>query len=152
MLVKFLDGTSREVILKPYADLRGADLSGADLSGADLRGADLRGADLRSADLRSADLRGALLSGADLRGAILSDAILSDAILPKNYRIGRLDFGGWPVTVTPTETSIGCQRHANAAWLNADPSWIASMDSNAAEWWARHGATVRALILDIQAP
>ena len=52
MLVKFLDGTSREVILKPYADLRGALLSGADLRSADLRGALLSGADLRGAKLR----------------------------------------------------------------------------------------------------
>ena len=41
MLIKFLDGTTKE-----FANLSGADLSGADLRWADLSGADLSGADL----------------------------------------------------------------------------------------------------------
>ena len=56
MLIKFIDGTSREIADLRSANLRGADLSGADLSDADLSRADLSGADLRGADLRDADL------------------------------------------------------------------------------------------------
>ena len=93
MLVKFIDGTEREIANLSganlsSADLRGADLSGADLSGANLsyananlRGADLRGADLRGADLSGANLGGANLSGADLSGADLSSANLGGANL-----------------------------------------------------------------------
>jgi hypothetical protein len=76
MLIKFIDGTQREIELKPFANL-----SEADLSGADLRGADLRGADLCEAHLRGADLCGANLSRADLCGANLSRANLSEANL-----------------------------------------------------------------------
>jgi uncharacterized protein YjbI with pentapeptide repeats len=46
MLIKFSDGTEREVApLAPNANLRGANLYGANMSGANLRGADLSGAD-----------------------------------------------------------------------------------------------------------
>ena len=86
MLIKFLDGSSREI-----ADLRGADLRGANLRGVNLRGADLSDANLRRANLRRADLsdanlrvanlRDAGLFGADLRGAYLSGAYLSGADL-----------------------------------------------------------------------
>ena len=58
MLVKFLDGTAREVALEPGVNLRSANLYGANLEGANLRSADLEGANL-SADLRGADLEGA---------------------------------------------------------------------------------------------
>jgi hypothetical protein len=71
MLIKFLDGTSREI----------ADLSGAALYDADLRGADLSGADLHGANLRDANLHGAYLSGADLRSAALHGANLGGADL-----------------------------------------------------------------------
>lgn len=76
MIIKFLDGSTREV-----ADLRGANLSGANLRGANLSGANLSGADLSGADLRIADLYGADLYGADLRIADLYGANLSDADL-----------------------------------------------------------------------
>jgi len=128
------------------ADLRSADLRGANLRSADLRSANLSGADLRGANLRSADLRSANLSGADLRGANIANTIL-----PENYRVARLDFGGWPVLVTPTHTSIGCQSHENAKWLKADKRWIAAMAEGAVDWWARHGESVKAVIKDVQA-
>ena len=51
MIVKFKDGTKREI-----ADLSNADLRNANLRNADLRDADLRNAGLRNADLRNADL------------------------------------------------------------------------------------------------
>ncbi len=69
MLIKFLDGTSREI-----ADLRDANLWCANFSDANLSGANLS-----VANLRYANLSGANLSGASLRGADLSDADLSDA-------------------------------------------------------------------------
>jgi uncharacterized protein YjbI with pentapeptide repeats len=140
MLVKFLDGAEKEI----------SDLSDANLRGANLRGANLRGANLRSANLSGADLSGANLSGADLSGADLSGANLSGANLPKGYRIARLDFGGWPVTVTPTHTHIGCHSYPNIYWLAWSPADVAFMEPRAAEWWTRHGAAVKALIQDVQ--
>ncbi len=75
MLIKFLDGTSREI-----ADLRGADLRDADLHNVDLRSADLRYANLRYANLSGADLHNADLRDADLRSVNLRDADLSGVI------------------------------------------------------------------------
>ena len=92
MLIKFLDGTEREIAYLRGAYLRGANLQGANLQGANLQGADLQranlqganlyganleganlqGADLQRADLQRADLRGADLRGADLQGAYLN--------------------------------------------------------------------------------
>src|SRR5580693_2471071 len=135
MLIKFLDGTSLEI-----ANLRYANLSGADLSGADLRYANLSGANLSGANLSDANLSGATLSGANLSGANL----------PKGFRIARLDFGGWSVCITPTKTSIGCQNHANSKWLKAPAKWIAAMHPDATAWWKQHGASVKALIKDVQ--
>ncbi len=134
-----------------WADLRGADLRAADLHGADLHGADLHGADLHWADLRGADLRGADLRGANLRGADLHGANLHWADLPPNYRIASLCFGGWPITATPTETSIGCERHPNEAWLSWGPyaPEIAAMHPNAVAWWTRHREAVCAAIREV---
>ena len=81
MLIKFLDGTQREVELKPLANLAEANLGGANLSGANLSRANLIGANLREADLSGANLSGANLSEADLYGANLSGANLSGANL-----------------------------------------------------------------------
>ena len=125
-------------------------LSGSDLSDANLRYADLSGANLRAADLRAADLSGANLRAADLSDANLRDANLRGSNLPGGYRIARIDFGGWPVTVTPTQTTIGCQAHANELWLAADPRWIAAMHTDATAWWAKHGAVVQAAIREMQ--
>ena len=164
MLIKFLDGTSREIADLSYADLRYADLSGANLSYADLSyanlsgadlsyanlsGANLSGADLRYADLRGADLWSANLRGADLWSANLRGADLRGADLPEDYRIARLDFGRWPVTVTPVKTRIGCQEHANEKWLKADKRWIAVLDDGATAWWKQHGTAVKAVIRDV---
>ena len=138
------------------ADLRDADLCGADLRDADLRDADLRGADLRDADLCGADLTGADLCGADLRGADLRgadlcDADLRDAELPPGYRIASLCFGGWPVTATPTTTTIGCESHPNESWLgwSVDAPEIEAMHPEAAAWWRRHREAVCAVIRDV---
>ena len=82
MLIKFLDGTKRDVEIKPGANLRGANLRDADLSSANLRGVDLSGgAKLSGADLCGAYLSGAYLSGADLHGADLRGADLRRADL-----------------------------------------------------------------------
>jgi hypothetical protein len=121
------------------ANLRGADLSGADLSGADLSGADLSGADLHCADLNGANLGGADLSGANLHGADL----------PETFKITRIDFGGWSVCITPEETSIGCQKHANELWLSWTPKDVTSFAEGAEEWWASHQLTIKAAIREI---
>jgi Family of unknown function (DUF5758)/Pentapeptide repeats (8 copies) len=86
MLIKFLDGSTREIANLRDADLSYADLIGTNLRDADLRcasllGANLRGANLRGANLSYANLRGANLRGANLRGANLSYATLRDADL-----------------------------------------------------------------------
>ena len=93
MLIKFLDGTEREVPKLAEANLRRADLSRADLSGANLRGADLRGANLRGADLIGAILSVADLSGADLSGADLRRANLRGANL-RGADLSRADLSG----------------------------------------------------------
>ena len=103
-----------------YANLRGADISYANLSGADLRGANLRGANL---------------SGANLRGAIGNMREIKSA-----------QFDQWAVTWSADVLAIGCQQHAIEKWRNADPRWIAAMDSGATDWWSRYGALVLQLI------
>lgn len=85
----------------------------------------------------------------NLRYADLSDANIANAALPNGFRIARLDFGEWQVTVTPTHTHIGSQSHKNALWLKANPRWIAALDKKATEWWARHGASVQTVIRDV---
>jgi hypothetical protein len=137
-----------------FADLRNAflryaNLRGADLLDANLRGADLRGADLRYADLRYADLRGTNLRDADLRGADLRGANLRDAELPDSYRIASLCFGGWPITVTPERTSIGCQTYPNEDWLRWTPEDVAHMERRAEAWWTQHRESVCAVIRDV---
>ena len=116
-----------------------------------LIGADLRDADLRAADLRHADLRDADLCGADLCDANLRHANLCGAELPPGYRIASLCFGGWPVTATPTTTTIGCESHPNESWLGwsvAAPE-IEAMHPEAAAWWRRHREAVCAVIRDV---
>ena len=127
------------------ANLRRADLADANLRGAELRGADLRDAYLPGVDLRRADLAGAKLRGADLRG---SD--LRDAELPDGYAIASLCFGGWPVTITAEQTSIGCQTNPNTWWLRASPDDVRDLHPDAREWWGVHGKAVRAVIRCVQ--
>ena len=121
------------------------------LIGAELRGADLRDADLCGADLRHADLRHADLYHANLRGADLRHANLCGAELPPGYRIASLCFGGWPVTATPTTTTIGCESHPNESWLgwSVDAPEIEEMHPEAAAWWRRHREAVCAVIRDV---
>jgi len=122
------------------ADFRSANLSGANLSGADLRSADLSGADLSGANLSGADLRNADFRSADLRNADLSGAI-------GNMReIKSAQFDQWAVTWSADVLAIGCQQHAIENWRNANPRWIAAMDSGATDWWSRYGALVLQLI------
>jgi Family of unknown function (DUF5758)/Pentapeptide repeats (8 copies) len=90
MLIKFLDGTSREIANLHGANLHGANLYGADLYGANLHSANLHGANLRNTNLRntnlhSANLIGANLYGADLRNADLGSADLGGANLRGAY-------------------------------------------------------------------
>ena len=81
MLIKFLNGTEREIELEPGAYLTSANLTRANLRGANLTRANLRGANLTSADLTSADLTRAYLWAADLWAADLTGANLRDADL-----------------------------------------------------------------------
>jgi len=138
------------------ADLREADLYEADLREADLGEANMSWADLREADMRKADMRRANLSEADLRdadlhGACLSGANLRGAALPEGYRIAILCFGGWPVTVRPDQTTIGCEVHPNSWWLGleVDDRRLLAMDSAAPAWWRQHRETVLAAIRDV---
>ena len=126
------------------ADLRWANLSEANLSEANLSWANLREANLSWANLSWANLSGTNLSGADLSGANLSGANL-----PTGCRIAALCFGGWPVTVTPETTTIGCQSHPNAKWLEWTPDDVADMHRDASAWWTRHCDSVRAVIRDV---
>jgi uncharacterized protein YjbI with pentapeptide repeats len=127
------------------AYLSGAYLSRAYLSGAYLSGAYLRGANLSRAYLSGANLSGAYLIGADLSGAYLSGAYLSGAIGNKR-EIKSAQFDRWAVTWSADVLAIGCQQHAIEKWRNADPRWIAAMDSGATDWWSRYGELVLQLI------
>ena len=126
--------------------LSGVDLSYANLSGADLRDANLSGANLSGANLQDADLR-----GADLRGADLSGAYLSGADFPDGFRICRIDYGGWPITIMPDRTRIGCKIHSNDLWLSWMPGddRIKRMARGADEFWSRHHETIKAAIREI---
>ena len=103
------------------------------------------------ANLREADLCEADLCEANLRGANLCEADLCGANLPTNYHIASLCYGGWVVTVGPTETSIGCEQHGNEQWLSWTPDdpEIVAMHPDASTWWAQHRAAVCAVILDV---
>jgi uncharacterized protein YjbI with pentapeptide repeats len=122
------------------ANLSGARLAYANLSGARLDGASLIGARLDGASLSGASLIGASLSGASLIGASLIGAI-------GNMReIKSAQFDQWAVTWSADVLAIGCEQHAIEKWRNADPRWIAAMDSSAGDWWSRYGALVLQLI------
>ncbi len=90
MLIKFLDGSSREIANLSGAYLRSANLSSANLRDANLYDANLRYANLRYADLRDANLRYANLHGADLHGADLRGAkgLEQQSILSEGELIG----------------------------------------------------------------
>ena len=82
---------------------------------------------------------------------VLIGANLCGAELPPGYRIASLCFGGWPVTATPTTTTIGCESHPNESWLGwsvAAPE-IEAMHPEAAAWWRRHREAVCAVIRDV---
>ena len=133
------------------ANLTGADLTDANLTRANLADAYLAGANLAGANLAGADLAGADLTRANLTDADLAGAYLAGANLTPSYRIASLCFGGWAVTVYPTETQIGCKRHPNADWLawEDDAPEIAAMHADAAAWWRRHRLVVQAVIRDV---
>ena len=135
------NGKSLADILADHAKwLRGEGGERADLRGANLRGADLRGADLRGADLRGANLRGADLRGADMRWANLWGATGNMAEV-KSMQIER-----WPVTYTAEVLQIGCECLPIEKWRKADPRWIAAMNNDAPDWWAKFGPLVLAMI------
>ena len=129
-----IDGSGQRIEASS-ANLRYADLCYANLRYADLRGANLRGANLRYADLSSADLRGADLGGADLSGAIGNMREIKSA-----------QFDQWTVAWSSDVLAIGYQQHAITKWRNADPRWIAAMDSSATDWWSRYGELILQLI------
>ena len=127
------------------ANLSDANLSDANLSGANLSYVDFSGANLSYVDFSGANLRGANLRGANLCCANLSYVDLSGAI--GNMReIKSAQFDQWAVTWSADVLAIGCQQHAIEKWRNADPRWIAAMDSGASDWWSRYGALVLQLI------
>jgi len=132
------------------ADLSRANLICADLSGAGLICADFRGADLIGANLSHANLSGADLSYADLSDADLSHADLSDADLRccigNMIEVKSMQIDKWPVTYTSEVIQIGCQRHSIDLWRNSDPRWIATLDKDATEWWAKFGKIILGII------
>ena len=131
------------------ANLREANLRWADLHEANLRWADLREANLREADLHGANLREANLRWADLHGADLHEADLREANL---HGTGCLHarFGGYDVWVSPTHTRVGCQFHANEAWLGLSFDSAEKMADGAREWWRLYRGCVFAMIESAQ--
>ena len=88
-----------------------------------------------SANLRYADLCYANLRYADLRGAIGNMREIKSA-----------QFDQWTVAWSSDVLAIGCQQHAITKWRNADPRWIAAMDSSVTDWWSRYGELILQLI------
>jgi uncharacterized protein YjbI with pentapeptide repeats len=127
------------------ANLRWANLQEAELHGANLSGANLKGADLRWANLQETNLAGANLCCANLQEAELHGANLKGAI-GNMSEIKSAQFDQWAVTWSADVLAIGCQQHAIEKWRNADPRWIAAMDSGATDWWSRYGAVVLQLV------
>ena len=132
-----------------------ANLRDANLRCADLRCADLFGANLGYADLFGAYLGGAYLGGANLFGANLGYADLFGADLggaTGNMReVKSAQIDTWPITWTTAPDGvvtlqIGCLAHPLAIWEKSDPRWIAAMDPNATEWWAKYRDTVLGLV------
>ena len=100
---------------------------------------------LRNGTGKRIEVFGVDLSCADIRGANIRDANIRGAI--GNMReIKSAQFDQWAVTWSADVLAIGCQQHAIQKWLNADPRWIAAMDSGATDWWSRYGALVLQLI------
>ena len=85
------------------------------------------------------------------RGANLREANLAGSNLPPTCHIASLCFGSWPVTVTSTNTQIGCERHPNKSWLawGIDAPEIAVMHPKAVAWWTRHREAVCAVIREV---
>ena len=163
-----------------YVDLRHAILSKCDLSRSSLFEtrledvllveANLTDACFRLANLSRACLNRATLVNTDFYGAVLRETVLIDVNIAgsnfesanisyayfsrkdSNAQIARLDFGGWPVTVTAHNTTIGCQRHPNNHWLTwtSDSPEIAEMHNQAPAWWATYGDAVKAVINTIK--
>lgn len=108
MIVKFLNGTEKNIESLVGADLsfadlkdvnrEGVDFTRAYLTGADLRGADLNHANFREANLTCANLEGADLTYANLEGAELRNAIFRSADLMKADLTGaKMDYSTWPL-------------------------------------------------------
>lgn len=138
-----INGVDLEIA--PNANLLGANLLGADLCGADLSHANLRRARLSGADLCGANLRGANLSGADLNWVNVN------GVRGNMREIKSAQFDRWPVTWTQsqqgiTTLQIGCQSHDLEIWRNAEPTWIASMDPRATQWWGKYGHVILQLV------
>jgi uncharacterized protein YjbI with pentapeptide repeats len=141
MLIKFKNGTEKEIDNLSDADLREANLREANLREADLREADLSYANLRCADLRCADLRCADLRDADLRDADLRDANLNYANLigtiGNSKEIKSLQLDAWLITYTRDVLAIGYQQHTISEWREFTDEEIEKMDSAALEWWRK---------------
>jgi len=52
----------------------------------------------------------------------------------------------WPVTITDSHMTIGCQTHSLTEWWSYDNRTIIAMDSrNALKFWRAHKAMLRGL-------
>ena len=123
-----------------YANLQGANLQYANLQYANLQDAKLQDANLQDAKLQYANLQYANLQYANLQYANLQGAKLQYANLIQM----RLDY--WTVTVSPTHTCIGCQRHENAKWLAHTPESVSDMNEHASAFWIRYGDLIKSAI------
>lgn len=125
-------------------NLRGANLRGADLREANLENADLTGADLSNTDLSDAHLVGVKLQGANVEGLVLrSDrgdvyTITGVTAIYDGYK--------WPVLVSPTHMSIGCEWHSHTEWDAFNDREIIAMDgTHALRFWRAHKTEIMAL-------
>jgi len=88
----------KDILINPFASLRGASLQGANLQRANLRRTDFLGANLQGANLQGANLQGANLQGANLQEANLQRASLQRADLQgANLRGANIDYSCLPL-------------------------------------------------------
>ena len=132
------------------ADLTGANLTRANLTRANLTDAYMTGANMTGADLTGANLTRANLTRANLTDAYMTRANLTDARLwgaiGNMAEVKSMQIERWPVTYTASTLQIGCERHHIAAWREASPEWIARMDPNVTDWWAKFGPIILGII------
>jgi hypothetical protein len=150
---------------------RDVDFSGANFCGSILNTCTFQGCSFFRAHFRGADLDLSVFEDCDLRftdfsGSRLNRTCFADSCtmnVETNFRgvnlfqtvwpgawggIIRLDFGQWPVTITPTHTTVGCYTASNQFWLEAQYhlNTLEKTDPKAISFWNVYGDIIQEAI------